>query len=151
MTAHVGINDDPAKLHQLSIRGQFVQSFETSLSPGEVVAPDVGKTNAKGSASVRYQRDDDARALLCLDATITGFDPKVADLHVGKAGSTGTKVVNFSTTRLSKGRFLGCVGSSKTLVKAIIDNPASYYLTFHQGAEGSSTYKNSIRGNLDKY
>ena len=149
MTAHVGINDDPAKLHQLSIRGQFVQSFETSLSPSEVVAPDVGKTDAKGSASVRYQ---DAGASLCLDATITGFDPKVADLHVGKAGSAGKKVLDFSGTKLSACRFLGCVASSNTdLVKTILDNPASYYLTFHQGAEGSSTYKNSIRGNLDKY
>ena len=148
MTAHVGINPDPAALNQKSIRGQFIQSFETELTKDEVVAPDVGKSGALGSASVRVQ---DAGKMLCIDATVTGFDPKVSDLHVGKAGSTGSKVVDFSGTKLSAGRFLGCVTSSNTLAAVILDNPASYYLTFHQGVEGSSTYKYSIRGNLDKY
>ena len=148
MSAHVGITDDPAELNQKSVRGQLVQRFQTSLTSDEVVKPDLGKSGATGNASIRVQ---DAGKMLCIDATISNFDPKVATLQLGKAGTNGDIVSTFSGKRLSKGRFLGCVVSSADLAAKILDKPTDYYLLFRQDVKGSGNYNNAIRGNLDPY
>ena len=153
MNAHVAGAPDNVK--NLAIRGQLVQAFSTTLLPSEEVSPFVGKDGASGVASIKFES---AGTVICVDATIQGFDPVLAHVHNAQPGVNGPLVVNFSDTKIAPGRFLGCITLSVPAeagqptienVVNILDNPADYYFNFHGGVPQTSDYNIAIRGQFD--
>ena len=150
MNAHVAA--EPTKLFNSAIRGQFKQRLSTPLDPSEEVSPMKGKSGASGKAKITFES---AGSVMCIDATIKGFDPLLAYLYAGATGTNGNVVVNFSSKKVSAGRFRGC-GTLKDLgvtdadlAAKILDNAKNYYFNFHQDKKGSGYFKTSIRGQLE--
>ena len=150
VNAHIAAT--PAKLFNSSIRGQFKQSFTTPLLPKEEVSPLKGKSGASGTAKISFEA---AGSIMCIDATIKGFDPLLAYLYDGDAGTNGDVVVNFSSKKVSAGRFFGCgtlkeLGvADKNLAATILDNAKKFYFNFHQDKKGSGVFNTAIRGQLE--
>lgn len=149
MSAHDAAS--PNALFYEVIRGQFKQRISTPVVPAEVVSPLKGKVGASGKARLSFEN---AGSKLCIDATINGFNPKLAYLSRALTGANGPVVVNFSSKRKAAGRFLGCidlanlVGADADLAAKILDKPEMYYFTFHQDKKGSGVFNNSVRGQL---
>jgi len=153
VNAHVAGAPDNVK--NLAIRGQLVQAFSTTVLPSEEVSPFVGKDGASGVARIKFES---AGTVICIDATIQGFDPVLAHVHNAQPGVNGPLVVNFSDTKIAPGRFLGCITLSVPAesgqptienVVSILDNPADYYFNFHGGVPQTSDYNIAIRGQFD--
>lgn len=150
VNAHVAA--EPVTLFNSGIRGQFKQRFTTPLVPSEAVSPLKGKSGASGTAKISFES---AGSVMCIDATIKGFDPLIAYLYSGAAGTNGNVVVNFSSKRVSAGRFFGCgtlkeLGVTDTdLAAKILDNAKNFYFNFHQDKKGSGVYNTSLRGQLE--
>jgi hypothetical protein len=149
VNAHIAAT--PTKLFNSAIRGQFKQRFTTPLVPGEEVSPLKGKSGASGTAKISFEA---AGTVMCIDATIKGFDPRIAYLYRGAAGENGVMFVNFSSKKVSAGRFNGCgtlkeLGvTDKGLAAKILDNPKNFYFNFHQDKQGSGVFNTAIRGQL---
>ena len=72
VNAHVAA--EPVTLFNSGIRGQFKQRFTTPLVPSEAVSPLKGKSGASGTAKISFES---AGSVMCIDATIKGFDPSL--------------------------------------------------------------------------
>jgi CHRD domain len=62
-----------------------------------------GALGASGVATIKFES---AGTVICIDATIMGFDPALAHIHNAKAGSNGVLLVDFTSTKIAPGRFL---------------------------------------------
>ncbi|KAI2505692.1 CHRD domain [Fragilaria crotonensis] len=150
VNAHVA--GDPTSLFNRAIRGQVLQKFRTKVVPSEEVSPFKGKSGASGFATVSFEN---AGKAICIDATITGFNPVLAHLHNAKSGSNGAVVVNFTSKKVATGRFLGCGTLSElgvtdsSLASKILANPSSFYFNFHLGNPDTSDFNVAIRGQLE--
>ena len=150
MNAHVAV--DPTALFNRAIRGQLRQRFRTSVVPSEEVSPFKGKSGASGDATISF---DAAGTVICIDATIKGFNPVLVHLHNGKAGSNGDVVVDFSSKKVAPGRFLGCgklseLGVTNVLLATkILENLSNFYLNFHLGKPNTGDFNVAIRGQLE--
>lgn len=150
MNAHVA--GTPTALFNLAIRGQLVQSFSTDVVPSEEVSPFKGKSGTTGYATISFES---AGTVVCIDATITGFDPVLAHLHNEKAGVNGPVIMDLSNKKVAPGRFLGCgtlseLGVSNVQVVAkILDIPSDFYFNFHLGKPGTSKFNVAVRGQLE--
>lgn len=135
------------------IRGQLVGELTTNLRPSEEVLPFKGSPGASGEATISFE---EGGKVACIDATIVGLDPMVAQLHRGLPGANaGREVLNFSSKRIAAGRFNGCgtlsqLGSDEgvDMTASILSDPSGYYMHFHLAASGPNFYT-SIRGQLD--
>ena len=155
VNAHVAGAPDNVK--NLAIRGQIVQAFSTTVLPSEEVSPFVGKDGASGVARIKFES---AGTVICVDATIQGFDPVLAHVHNAQPGVNGPVVVDFSGTKVAPGRFLGCItlsvppeaGQPATIenVVNILDDPSDYYFNFHDGAAQTPDFNIAVRGQLDE-
>ena len=143
MNTHVA--GDPTDLFNRAIRGQLRQRFRTGVVPSEEVSPFKGKSGASGDATISFES---AVKLICIDATIKGFNPVLAHLHNGNAGSNGDVVVDFSSMKVAPGRFLGCASTSVLLATKILENPESFYFNFHLGEPNTGDFFVAIRGQL---
>ena len=158
------IAEAPTALMIRGVRGQLVQELTTHLTASEEVAPFIGMKGAHGVATISFE---EAGTMVCIDATIEGFDPAVAHLvrrgsggSGGSGGSNkkGTKIFNFSTKRLSPGRFNGCGSLSQlasdgnlasvATVASILHDPSAFCFHFHE-AKGDNDNNHGIRGQLD--
>ena len=153
VNAHVA--GAPPEVKNLAIRGQLLQKFSTTVLAAEEVAPFVGQGGAFGVATIKFES---AGTVICIDATITGFDPVLAHLHNAQPGVNGPVVVNFSDKKVAPGRFLGCLSvavppqpgpPTVENVVNILDDPSDYYFNFHAGSPPSSDFNIAIRGQLD--
>ncbi|KAI2501523.1 hypothetical protein MHU86_12968 [Fragilaria crotonensis] len=111
---------------------------------------------ASGVATIKFES---AGTVICVDATIQGFDPVLGHLHNAQSGVNGPVVVNFSSTKVAPGRFLGCITvanppvagqPSVQTVLDILDDPSDYYFNFHAGAPQTPDFNVAIRGQLDE-
>jgi hypothetical protein len=132
------------------IRGQLVQGFKASLQNQQTVTPyDNVIPDASGTASMTVES---AGEIVCFDASIDGFDPMLAHLRFGEIGTNGNLVIDFSSTKVGTGRYLGCVpigrlGIDIATVLAILAHGDSYYFEFHD-AESEPDFYTTIRGQL---
>ena len=132
------------------IRGQLVQGFQAVLQNQQTVAPyDNVIPDASGTASMTVES---AGQIICFDASIDGFDPRLAHLRVGEVGTNGNLVIDFSTTKVGTGHYMGCVpigrlGIDTTTVLAILAHGERYYFEFHD-SESEPDFYTTIRGQL---
>ena len=98
------------------------------------------KTN-KGKAEVTLNA---ATGKVCWDFRLAKIDgkPNQAHIHKGKAGVAGNVVVPFGASY----RRQGCTSAAKSLVKAILKSPGSYYVNVHNAKHPAG----AMRGQLTR-
>ena len=96
------------------------------------------KTN-KGKAEVRLNA---ATGKVCWEFTLAKIDgkPNQAHIHKGKAGVAGNVVVPLGASYKRQ----GCTSAAKSLVKAILKSPGSYYVNVHNAKHPAG----AMRGQL---
>lgn len=136
-----------------AIRGQIWQAFPALLSNDQTVAP-FNETVSGASGRARINVEEGGKVIF-FDATIAQFDPEVAKLARGNEGENGIIVLNFSSLKISPGRFLGSLtvdelGVSEEVVIEMIADPGLYYFTF-QGGDTAPEAFTAIRGQVYPY
>jgi hypothetical protein len=99
------------------------------------------KTN-KGKAEVRLNA---ATGKVCWEFTLAKIDgkPNQAHIHKGKAGVAGNVVVPLGASYKRQ----GCTSAAKSLVKAILKSPGSYYVNVHNAKHPAGAMRGQlIRG-----
>ena len=98
----------------------------TLLGANEVPGP--GDPDGSGTAHVELNH---GQGTVCYTVTVTGIAPATAaHIHAGAAGTAGPVVV--ALTPPTDGSSSGCVsGVDRDLIKAIIQDPASFYVNVH--------------------
>jgi len=93
--------------------------FEVKLTPGNEITPFMGVEFAFGTAEVEI-----TSTKACISASIEGFVPGAAHIHVGPIDDNGAILVDF-TPLLSMGKsdFDGCISISKMLSERIMERP----------------------------
>jgi len=135
------------------IRGQIWQAFPALLSNDQVVAPfDTTIDGASGRARINVEEGGNR---IFFDATIDGFDPEVAKVSRGDEGENGVIVLNFSDTKIGKGRFLGSMTLEELdvdhqVIIEMIADPGLYYFSFQGGTTAPEAFT-SIRGQVYPY
>jgi hypothetical protein len=117
------------------------QALTTSLS-GKNEVPGPGDPDGSGTATIRLQLGE---ARLCFQLSVSNITLPATGAHVhqGAAGVAGPVVVPLKAPDAS-GASSGCVVVPRTLVAAILANPAGYYANVH-----TSDFPNgAIRGQL---
>jgi len=99
----------------------------TLAGANEVPGP--GDADGSGSATFRMIRGS---AVICFQLNVHAITlpATAAHIHQGGAGIAGPVVVPLSAPGAG-GTATGCVNSTRTLVAAILDNPAGYYANVH--------------------
>ena len=120
--------------------------FSTTLT-GAAEVPGPGDPDASGTALIALNQ---GQGEVCFDLSWAGIDGTVtaAHIHVGAAGVAGDVVVPLFTGSLAgTDSASGCVsGVSEELIKAIRQNPASYYVNIHSDVSPAG----AVRGQLGK-
>jgi hypothetical protein len=105
--------------------------FSTTLT-GAAEVPGPGDPDASGTAFITLNQ---GQGEVCFDLSWAGIDGTVtaAHIHVGPAGVAGDVVVPlFAGSFEGTDSASGCVsGVSEELIKAIRQDPASYYVNVH--------------------
>ena len=98
------------------------------------------KTN-KGKAEVRLNA---ATGKVCWEFTLAKIDgkPNQAHIHKGRAGVAGNVVVPLGASYKRQ----GCTSAAKSLVKAILKSPGSYYVNVHNAKHPAG----AMRGQLTR-
>ena len=144
-----GVASSPSALSRRGIRGQLVQRLYTDVNTDENVAQYETDLDASGDVTMSLEV---AGTTLCMDATITGYDPLVSHFHKGDFGKNGALVANLSSLRVSPGRYLGCASfsmlgiSNNQLGAEFLASPSSFYIQFHGDKEGSGHFNEVVRG-----
>jgi CHRD domain len=120
-----------------SARPAASTKLEATLNGKAEGAP---KTN-KGKAEVTLNA---ATGKVCWDFRLAKIDgkPTQAHIHKGKAGVAGNVVVPFGASYKRQ----GCTSATKSLVKAILKSPGSYYVNVHNAKHPAG----AMRGQLTR-
>jgi hypothetical protein len=114
------------------------RAFTISLA-GEAEAP-AGDPVATGTSTVRLRA---GQGQLCYQIAAKNLTAVAAHIHHGDAGASGPVVVPLRTPNTA-GTAGGCTPAPRTLVAAILADPASYYVNVH-----TADFPNgAIRGQL---
>jgi hypothetical protein len=120
--------------------------FATTLT-GAAEVPGPGDLDASGTAFITLNQ---GQGEVCFELSWAGIDGTVmaAHIHVGAATVAGPVVVTlFSGVALSgTDSASGCVSAGEELIKAIRQDPASYYVNIHSDVFPAG----AIRGQLAK-
>jgi hypothetical protein len=114
----------------------------TATLTGATEVPGPGDPDGSGTATFRMIRGS---AVICFQLSVHNImlPATAAHIHQGAAGIAGAIVVPL-TAPGAAGTASGCVNSTRTIVGAILDNPAGYYANVH-----TTDYPNgAIRGQL---
>ncbi len=122
------------------------RKFTTTLTgAAEVTAagvPNQGDLDGTGTARITVNH---GQARVCYKLEVAGILPAAAaHIHRGAATTTGSVVVTLGAP--SDGDSEGCVTVAKALAKAILKNPAAYYVNVHNSAFPAG----ALRGQLSK-
>jgi CHRD domain len=99
-----------------------------------------GDPKASGTAEIKLTP---STGKVCWEFKLKGVvGPAAAHIHKGKAGTAGLVVVPFGTAYKRQ----GCTTAAKSLIKAIIASPGSYYVNVHTAKYPAG----SVRGQLSK-
>lgn len=103
-----------------------------------------GDGSAIGSARIRVSRGE-----VCFAITTHGLSSPAlaAHIHEGAAGTNGGVVLDFDwATNGSAENASGCVSADPNLIRAIRQNPESYYVNVHNATVPSG----AVRGQLHR-
>lgn len=120
-----------------SARMTAATQLEATLNGKADGAP---KTN-KGKAEVTLNAKT---GKVCWEFKLAKIDgkPNQAHIHKGKAGVAGNVVVPFGASYKRQ----GCTSAAKSLVKAILKSPGSYYVNVHNAKHPAG----AMRGQLTR-
>jgi hypothetical protein len=120
-----------------SARTTAATQLEATLNGKAEGAP---KTN-KGKAEVTLNAKT---GKVCWDFKLAKIDgkPTQAHIHKGKAGVAGNVVVPFGASFKRQ----GCTSAAKSLVRAILKSPGSYYVNVHNAKHPAG----AMRGQLTR-
>jgi CHRD domain len=119
--------------------------FTTALI-GAAEVPGPGDADASGTAFITLNQ---GQGEVCFDLSWAGIDGTVtaAHIHVGAATVAGPVVVGlFAGSFAGTDSASGCVSASEELIKAIRQDPASYYVNVHSSVFPAG----AVRGQLAK-
>jgi CHRD domain len=115
--------------------------FSTTLT-GAAEVPGPGDPDGSGTASLRLNAGQEE---ICYELTVSGIAPATAaHIHVGNATTAGPVVVGLSPP--TSGSSSGCATADPELIKAIMQNPESYYVNVHNAEYPAG----ALRGQLSK-
>jgi CHRD domain len=88
-------------------------------------------TNANGSGTASLQLNPDQQTI-CSVIHVTGIElpATAAHIHQGAAGVTGPIIVHLPTPN-AQGVSTGCTRAPRSLILAIMQHPAGYYVNVH--------------------
>jgi hypothetical protein len=120
--------------------------FSTTLTgEAEVTAagvPNQGDLDGTGTASMTLNL---GQGEICYSLSVSGIAPAAAaHIHVGAADTTGPVVVPLAAP--TSGESSACASVDRELIKAIIQNPANYYVNVHNADFSAG----ALRGQLGK-
>ncbi len=114
----------------------------TAALSGAAEVPGAGDPDGSGIAVVTL---DPARSRLCYTVKVADIAPATAaHIHVGVAGQSGDHLVPL--TAPTNGSSSGCASVDPNLIRAIIANPAAYYVNVHNAEFPGG----AIRGQLGR-
>jgi hypothetical protein len=119
----------------------------TTALTGAQEAPGPGDPDATGTATLRL---NPGLGEVCFDVSWANVDGEVfaSHIHVAPAGSPGPIVVTlFTGSFAGTDSMSGCVTADRDLIKAIIQDPAAYYVNVHSRPDFPG---GAIRGQLGK-
>jgi hypothetical protein len=117
------------------------RAFRIALT-GEAERP-AGDPVATGTATVRLRS---GQGQLCYVLAVNDLPPAVAaHVHRAPAGASGNVVVPLKTPN-SAGRSSGCAATSRTLVGAILGNPAGFYVNGHTAQFPNGAVRGQLTG-----
>jgi hypothetical protein len=119
--------------------------FATTLT-GAAEVPGPGDPDASGTAFITLNQ---GQGEVCFELSWAGIDGTVtaAHIHVGAATVAGPVVVPlFAGAFAGTDSASGCVSASEELIKAIRQDPASYYVNIHSTVFPAG----AVRGQLAK-
>jgi hypothetical protein len=114
----------------------------TAALTGAAEVPGPGDPDGSGTATVRL-RAGEGRLCFQLSAVNITLPASAAHVHLGAAGVQGAVVIALSPPG-ADGLSSGCVTVARTLVAAILANPAGYYVNVHT----SDFPDGAVRGQL---
>jgi hypothetical protein len=96
---------------------------------GAQEAPGPGDPDGKGTATFKFAPE---AGLVCWTLTVSNITlpATAAHIHIAPKGSPGPVVIPLSAPG-ADGKAQGCASASKDLLKAIVANPAAYYVNVH--------------------
>jgi len=117
------------------------RAFKVALT-GEAESPAADPVGT-GTATVRLRA---GQGQVCYRLAVSNLPAAVAaHIHRGDAGTSGNVVVPLKTPTAT-GTSSGCATASRTLVKAILGGPASYYVNVHTGEFPAGAVRGQLKG-----
>ena len=114
----------------------------TAKLTGAAEVPGPGDPDGGGTVQLTLNPD---KSEVCYDLTVTKIDEATAaHIHEGAAGKAGPVKVPFDAPKT--GSVKGCKTADAAVVKAIMTNPADYYVNVHNAAFSNG----AVRGQLSK-
>ena len=114
----------------------------TAKLTGDAEVP--GPGDPKGSGTVQVTVNPD-KGEVCYDMTVAKIDEATAaHIHEGAIGKDGPVKVALDAPKTGSAK--GCKTADAAVVKAIMQNPADYYVNVHNAAFP----KGAVRGQLSK-
>jgi hypothetical protein len=127
--------------HTLLTPSSGGRAFKVALT-GEAESPAADPVGT-GTATVRLRA---GQGQVCYRLAVSNLPAAVAaHIHRGDAGSSGGVVVPLKTPNAAGGSG-GCATASRTLVKAILGDPASYYVNVHTGEFPAGAIRGQLKG-----
>ncbi len=114
----------------------------TATLTGTAEVPGPGDADGSGTATIRLNPGQ-GKVCFVLTASNITLPATGAHIHIAPAGTAGPIVVALSPPDAT-GVSGGCVSASRTLIKAILQNPSGYYVNIHT----SDFPAGAIRGQL---
>lgn len=119
------------------------RKFQTSLT-GAAEVPGPGDPDGSGTAKVFVNH---GQKRVCYELAVANIDPATAaHIHIGAVGVAGPVVVPLAPPSGTPATSSGCVAVTAELAKAILKNPAGYYVNVHNAAFPAG----AVRGQLAK-
>ena len=135
-----------AAAHEIGPRYQDPNGrFTVQLTPREV--PEGGDTNGQGTAELNLS-EPGKQACFTVDWKGLKGEVTAFHLHVAAAGSEGPHWIDFFNDQHfpgADGKASGCVPTTPDKVRAVINNPAGYYLNLHSTAFPPGALRGQLR------
>jgi len=117
------------------------RAFSIALT-GEAESP-AGDPVATGTATVRLRA---GQGQLCYKLAAENLPAATAShIHRAAAGASGAVVIPLFTPNAA-GKASGCVGASRSVVRAILAGPAGYYVNVHNGEFPGGAIRGQLTG-----
>lgn len=118
------------------------QEMEAVKLTGAAEVPGPGDSNGSGTVKVTVNPDKNE---VCYELAVANIqEATAAHIHEGAAGKEGPVKVALETPKTGSAK--GCKSADAALIKALMQNPANYYVNVHN----AEFPKGAVRGQLSK-